>query len=126
MPFLLCDEVVMTEREACHSRPDRRLVVGGALGLLALSFADRVRAEAASVGAVEELKGQAFAEKETVRRELARAAPLFVHDQIDTGASARLVMRLGRDTILKLGEQARLVIDQYLVDRGGEINLAAG
>ena len=35
-------------------------------------------------------------------------------------------MRLGRDTILKLGERARLIIDRYLVDAGGEINLESG
>jgi ferric-dicitrate binding protein FerR (iron transport regulator) len=35
-------------------------------------------------------------------------------------------MRLGRDTILKLGEQARLVIDEFLIDSGGEITLEGG
>ena len=29
-------------------------------------------------------------------------------------------MRLGRDTILRLGERARLVIDRYLLDAGGD------
>jgi hypothetical protein len=56
------------------------------------------------VGAVEDLRGQAFAEKNKVRRELNRAAPVVVSDQIDTGSWSRLTVRLGRDTILKLGE----------------------
>jgi ferric-dicitrate binding protein FerR (iron transport regulator) len=77
-------------------------------------------------GEVSDVKGEAFAEKNSVRRDLEREAPLFIRDQIGTGAASRLTMRLGRDTILRLGERARLVIDRYLVDAGGEINLEAG
>src|SRR4051794_13277421 len=50
VPFLSCREVFMTKREFGHDeRPDRRLFVGGALGILfgeglALSLADRARA----------------------------------------------------------------------------------
>jgi hypothetical protein len=108
-------------------RPDRRRFVGGAASLLALTLPQGAIAQTAgNVGAVEDLRGQAFAEKDKVRRELNRAAPVFVNDQIDTGSWSRLTMRLGRDTILKLGESARLVIDRYIVERGGEINLGAG
>src|SRR5829696_573176 len=77
-------------------------------------------------GAVEDLKGEAFAEKDSKRRNLERAALLYVQDQVGTGAASRLTMRLGRDTMLKLGERAKLVIDRYLVDAGGEIRLESG
>ena len=101
-------------------RPDRRSFVGMIVAAVASILAPGARSEPAEqVGSVEELKGQAFAEKDSVRRELERAAPLFVRDQIGTGVESRLTMRLGRDTTLKLGEQARLTIDRYLVDAGG-------
>ena len=77
-------------------------------------------------GAVEDLKGEAFAEKNSKRRDLERAAPLFIQDQVATGAASRLSMRLGRDTLLKLGERAKVVIDRYLVAAGGEITLQSG
>jgi FecR protein len=106
---------------------DRRSFVGMTVAAVASILAPGARAEPAEqVGSVEDLKGQAFAEKDSVRRELERAAPLFVRDQIGTGAESRLTMRLGRDTTLKLGEQARLTIDRYLVDAGGEIALESG
>jgi ferric-dicitrate binding protein FerR (iron transport regulator) len=35
-------------------------------------------------------------------------------------------VRLGRDTTVRLGEQARLKIDRYLVDAGGEMTLRSG
>jgi ferric-dicitrate binding protein FerR (iron transport regulator) len=35
-------------------------------------------------------------------------------------------MRLGRDTTIRLGEQARLKIDRFLVDAGGEMTLRSG
>ena len=71
------------------------------------------------VGSVEDVKGEAFAELEAVRRTLDRAAPVFLGDEVATGVASRLGMRLGRDTTVRLGEQARLKIDRFLVDAGG-------
>src|SRR5712675_1674707 len=64
------------------------------------------------VGSVEDVKGEAFAELEAVRRTLDRAAPIFLADQVVTGVASRLGMRLGRDTTIRLGEQARLKFDR--------------
>ena len=75
---------------------------------------------------VEEVRGQAFAEANSVRRTLAQAAPLFLDEQVGTGSQSRLQMRLGRDTVVRLGEEARIKIDRYLVNAGGEITLQAG
>lgn len=66
---------------------DRRSFVGIA-ALLPFMLARPSRGEtAAQVGSVEDLKGQAFAEKDAVRRELDRTAALFVRDQVGTGAT---------------------------------------
>ena len=78
------------------------------------------------VGSVEDVKGEAFAELDAVRRTLDRAAPVFLADEVVTGVTSRLGIRLGRNTTMRLGEQARLKIDRFLVDAGGEMTLRSG
>lgn len=78
------------------------------------------------VGSVEDVKGDAFAEIDTARRTLDPAAPVFLGDEVATGIASRLGMRLGRDTMVRLGEQARLKIDRFLVDAGGDMTLRSG
>jgi hypothetical protein len=107
-------------------RTNRRSVLRLAVLPIALALARGAQAEDhQKAGAVEEVKGEAFAEKGSQRRVLEQATPLFIRDMVGTGAASRLTMRLGRDTTLKLGERARIVIDRYLVD-AGEISLESG
>jgi ferric-dicitrate binding protein FerR (iron transport regulator) len=93
-----------------------------------LTFAGSVGAQrdVPAAGAVEEVKGEAFAEANSVRRRLERAAPLFMRDEVFTGTTSRMTMRLGRNTTLMLGERTRIVIDRYLVNAGGQITLGSG
>ena len=108
-----------------RSRNRRWLLRNGALALpfvLALRTARAVE----RVGSVEEVTGEAFAELELVRRALDRTAPVFLNEEVLTGVGSRLGMRLGRDTTVRLGEQARLKIDRFLVDAGGEMTLRSG
>jgi ferric-dicitrate binding protein FerR (iron transport regulator) len=97
-------------------------------GALALPFILALRPARAveRVGSVEDVTGEAFAELESVRRTLDRAAPVFLSEEVATGVASRLGMRLGRDTTVRLGEQARLKIDRFLVDAGGEMTLRSG
>jgi ferric-dicitrate binding protein FerR (iron transport regulator) len=97
-------------------------------GALAVPFILALRPARAAerVGSVEEVTGQAFAELDSVRRPLDRAAPVFLSEEVATGVASRLGMRLGRDTTVRLGEQARLKIDRFLVDAGGEMTLRSG
>jgi hypothetical protein len=81
---------------------------------------------AEQVGSVEDVTGEAFAELESVRRTLNRAVPIFLNEEVVTGAASRLTMRLGSNTTVRLGEQARLRIDRFLVDAGGEMTLRSG
>ncbi len=105
----------------------RRSLFGVAGATLAVSAAFAAAARSAErAGAVEDVRGEAFAETDTVRRGLERAAPLFVGDQVGTGFQSRLAMRLGRTTLLRLGEQVRLTLDRFLVNAGGEITLQSG
>jgi ferric-dicitrate binding protein FerR (iron transport regulator) len=78
------------------------------------------------VGSVEDVTGEAFGELEAVRRTLDRAAPVFLSEEVATGFASRLGMRLGRNTTVRLGEQARLKIDRFLVDAGGVMTLQSG
>ena len=111
----------------CSDRLSRRQLLRAAALPLAMLLPGAAAAQSEDkAGAVEELKGEAFAEKDAKRRNLEPAAPLYIQDQVGTGLSSRLTMRLGRDTMLKLGERARLVIDRYLVDAGGVISLESG
>ena len=110
-----------------HRKLSRRSILHLIGAPITLTIAWEVQAESEQrAGEVADVKGEAFAEKNSVRRDLERESPLFIREQIGTGAASRLTMRLGRDTILKLGERARLIIDRYLVDAGGEINLESG
>jgi ferric-dicitrate binding protein FerR (iron transport regulator) len=97
-------------------------------GVVALPFILALRSALAveRVGSVEGVTGEAFAELESVRRTLDRAAPVFLSEEVVTGVASRLEMRLGRDTTVRLGERARLTIDRFLVDAGGEITLRSG
>ena len=79
-----------------------------------------------AAGSVEDVKGEAFAEADAVRRALERTAPVFLGDEVGTGTASRLGMRLGRDTNIRLGEKARLKIDRFVVEAGGEITLQSG
>jgi ferric-dicitrate binding protein FerR (iron transport regulator) len=106
-------------------RNRRWLLRYGALALPFVVALRRARA-AETVGSVEGITGEAFAELDSVRRTLDRAAPIFLNEEAMTGVASRLAMRLGRNTTVRLGEQARLKIDRYLVDAGGEMTLRSG
>jgi hypothetical protein len=115
------------ERASDVQEFDRRaLLRAAAVGAVVLlpTAAQAERAE--KVGAVEDIRGEAFAVDQAQRRTLDRAAPLFINDLIGTGANSRLTMLLGKDTTLRLGEQARLTLDRLLVNAGGEITLQSG
>ena len=110
-------ELVLTRRSLFR--------VAGATLAVSAAFAAGARS-AERAGAVEDVRGEAFAETDAVRRGLQPAGPLFVGDQVGTGFQSRLAMRLGRTTLVRLGERARLTLDRFLVNAGGEITLQSG
>ena len=105
---------------------DRRLLLRAA-ALAAIFIPHPASAQGAKpVGSVEDVKGEAFAEARAERRTLNRAAPLFINDLVGTGFDSRLTLHLGRDTTLRVGQQARVTIDRFLVNAGGEITVRSG
>ena len=104
---------------------DRRDVLGIGAGLTSALWITGLHAAPAS-GLVEAIRGEAFAEIKGARRALAERANVFVEETIMTGEAARLALRFGGDTRLRLGAAARLTIDRYIANVGGEFNLLEG
>ena len=105
----------------------RRQVIAGGLGLILAGQAGHLGAQTEGIGHVLSLRGEVFVEIGQTQRPLAVRAPLHLGDLIVTGAGARVRVRLGRRTILALGENARLRIDrQVLADGSGDYDLQAG
>jgi hypothetical protein len=79
-----------------------------------------------SAGMVRAVSGDARAMQRAQERTLTQNADVFVGDRISTGDSARANILLGSSTDLRLGSNADIRIDRFLVNAGGIINLAAG
>jgi hypothetical protein len=94
-------------------------------GLAATMIAPRAWA-AEHAGEVESAKGECFATGEAVRRTLAPNAEVFVGDSVGTGTQSALAIRLGTATRVRLGQEAQLRIDRYLVNAGGTLVLERG
>jgi hypothetical protein len=107
--------------------PPRLLSRRGALGvgLAGACLAAPPARAADAAGKVETLRGEAYAQAAT-RRALAVAAEVFVGDLVSTGAQSALALRLGAATLVRLGADARLRIDRFLVNAGGVLELAHG
>jgi hypothetical protein len=96
-----------------------------ALGLAAACLAAAQAGAAEPAGKVESLRGEAYAQA-AARRALAVASEVFVGDLVATGAQSALALRLGTATLVRLGAEARLRIDRFLVNAGGVLDLARG
>src|SRR5262249_56478930 len=92
----------ITRARSCNRR---WLLRHGALALPFILAGIPARA-AERVGSVEDVTGAAFAEIDTVRRTLDRAAPVFLADDVVTGIASRLGLRLGPDARVRLGTHA--------------------
>jgi hypothetical protein len=101
----------------------RRAFLGGVTG--ACCIVPSVAA-AEPAGEVESSRGECFAQISAMRRALAPAAALFIGDTVATGAQSALSLRLGTATQVKLGAEARLRIDRFVVDAGGMLVLESG
>jgi hypothetical protein len=104
-------------------RCGRRALIGGLTGTSLLG-ARVFAAEAA--GQVETSRGDCYAQTSAARRTLAPEAAVFIGDAVGTGPQSALAMRLGTATQVKLGAEARLRIDRFVVNAGGVLVLDTG
>lgn len=103
-------------RRACFALP----------ALLALFSRSGARAASPPVaGQVEEVRGTATAELDQSKRPLSSNAEVYEGEKISTAERSRVALRLGKDTKLRLGDNAHLKIDRFQ-DSGGEITLEDG
>jgi len=68
------------------------------------------------IGVVERLQGEAEAVFGDEVRALAVQAPVYLDDKLVTRAGARMLLRLADDTESKMGQNATLVVDNYVYD----------
>ena len=72
-----------------------------------------------AVGAVDKVQEQAIATQSGAARDLQPAGPVYFRDRMKTGAGARLEAKLDDGTVLTLGENGKLTVDDF-VYRPGE------
>jgi ferric-dicitrate binding protein FerR (iron transport regulator) len=104
----------------------RTVLIAAACLSAGMLFALSSALAADPAGDVAEIKGEAFADTGQQHRALEKTSPVYLADRVSTGAESRLALHLGSDTTVRLGEKSQLVIDQFLVDTGGEISLQSG
>jgi hypothetical protein len=108
--------------------PLRQLTRRGILaGTIATPFLTSRLANAVEpAGTVKALRGEATAQSGSDIRPLARDSSLFVGESVATGMQSAIAMRLGAATEVRLGPEARLRIDRFLIKVGGVLELAKG
>jgi hypothetical protein len=104
---------------------DRRAFVAG-LAIAAPAVHPAFAQQDNVAGKVDEAIGLVTAEGRDRQRPLVAQETVFVGDTVATGNKSKLGMKLGQETLLRLGELARIKIDRFVVNAGGTIQLNAG
>ncbi|MCY6382469.1 FecR family protein [Hoeflea prorocentri] len=113
-------------RSLFAGHPNRRRVLAGlSVAVSGMLLPSRLLA-ADAIGEVTALTGEATAERGKEPVALRIGADVMVRDLIKTGNQSFLAMRLGDETDMRLGEDAELLIDEYLLDIGGTFDLSNG
>jgi hypothetical protein len=105
------------------NRIRRRALLGGLAGAC---FAAHGVSAREPVGEVDTSRGECYAQTSAMRRNLSPAAALFIGDTVATGEQSAISLHLGTATQVKLGAEARLRIDRFVVNAGGVLVLESG
>ncbi len=103
----------------------RRWLAASAIAVTGLPWQAMAQG-AAAAGVVRSLSGQAEVERDAAVRQLRQDGDVFILDRIATGAGSRAAIALGAATELRLGSEARIRIDRFLMNAGGVITLEGG
>jgi hypothetical protein len=105
------------------NRIPRRALLGGLAGAC---FAVQRLQAVEPAGAVDDSRGECYAQVAATRRALAPAAQVFIGDTVRTGAQSAIGLHLGTATQVRLGAEALLRIDRFVVNAGGILVLERG
>jgi hypothetical protein len=92
-------------------------------GLLA---GNRAAAAAEAIGEAADVRGRVTARQVANVRELASGAALLLQDAVETAAASFARLELAGRTTVHLGSGARLLIDRYVAEQGGVLELGEG
>jgi hypothetical protein len=109
-----------------HTFARRAALVWIVLFGTAVLLSRSVGSAAAVAGYVEEVRGQVTAELAAQRRVLVRRGEIFLGDEVTSGDRSYAALQLGSDTSLRLGANARVRIDRFIVNAGGVLTLGTG
>ncbi|MGU3359538.1 FecR domain-containing protein [Methylobacterium sp. M6A4_1b] len=94
--------------------------VAGAFAALSLAALVPAQAAPQQVGVVAKVDRQAVASQAGQARDMAPQGPVFFKDMIRTGAESRLEAKLADDTVLTLGENGRITVDEFVYKPGAQ------
>ncbi|GJD93134.1 FecR family protein [Methylobacterium iners] len=96
------------------------------VGSVSLLSATPLWAAPKQVGTVDKVERQAVADQEGSERDMAPAGPVYFRDMIRTGSASRLEAKLEDGTVLTLGENAAMAVDEFAYKpgrRGGKLTV---
>jgi ferric-dicitrate binding protein FerR (iron transport regulator) len=102
----------------------RREMIGLA-GALALSQAFPVRASD-EIGEVIDVKGEVVKTQNDIETMIKTGAPLVNNDLLATGKRSFASIMLGSETKILMGENTEVLLDSFLAEQGGTIELVSG
>lgn len=108
-----------------HMLVSRRVVVGGLLlaavgGHLAPSWAS------SALGEATEVRGDVRRKRAKKDELLAVGSELFENDRVHTNVDSYATLNLGTDTRVLLGAETELLVDSFIADQGGTLELGTG
>jgi ferric-dicitrate binding protein FerR (iron transport regulator) len=98
----------------------------GLAGVMALSPAFSALAGDDSIGQVLDAKGDVLRTQNDVETKIRIGAPLANNDLVSTGAKSFASMTLGADTKIIMGEKTEVLLDSFLAEQGGTLELVSG
>ena len=100
-------------------------LAGGLAGALALSPLMAARASD-SIGEMIDVKGDVMRTQDDVGSLIKVGAPVANNDLLATGKKSFASMLLGTETKIIMGENTEVLLDSFLADQGGTIELVSG
>ena len=104
----------------------RRRTLLGAFGAMVVLPATRAFASVDPIGEVVETKGDVLKRQREIETRIASGAPLINDDLVATGEQSFASLTLGTDTRITMGPRTEVLLDRFLAEQGGTIELVSG